>query len=177
MLVKNFGIELEPTFTLAQGPSRSGGINDLEVELQYTLWASEQSGLAAGLEVNVPIGSEALTEDTYELEPFVNYVVQTEWGLSLHPRLNLSLPIQDNDLELTTNLGLLLTRGRLMVGTEITTIIEDETMLLLAPQLGVTLNDWFVGGGVQIPVTDNNINYNAVLRVIYELSFRDQPED
>ncbi len=197
VLFENFGVEIEPVFLFSKsGDSTSNGFGDLEIETQYTFFADEKNGFAGGVEFLFPTGNEkkGFGEGEFELEPFLTYIYKTPFDLSLHPRISLDIPLgsesntaddddDDDDDEseegiaLNYNLGLLYTfENEVVLGVELTgAFLKNGHSFLIAPQVGIELDDFYIGAGVQVPFNKELFggNYNASLRLIYEIEFND----
>ncbi len=174
VVFKNFGIEIEPVFQVADIDNQSSinQLSNIDLELQYTISAKETYGMAVGLELEFPVDND-LEESTFEFEPFVLFVYKTPFNLSIHPRIGAGINASEEELELNYNLAALYTfENNIVLGAELTGRYSDnKNGLLIAPQLGYELKDFFIGSGVQIPITNNYFdnNYNIILRLIYEL--------
>lgn len=186
VIVKNFGIELEPGFTtFFTGDSIKTGLNDWELELQYTFIANDKLGIAGGIEFGIPIGNRAmgLSEGTFEIEPFITTVYKTNFGLSFHPRFSLGLSILELDepladepeeikgMEYVGSLAVLFSHKNLFIGTELSGIYDEEMTTIITPQIGLTINNFFLGTGFQFFISNELTSYGVISRLIYELEF------
>lgn len=188
VLIKNFGIEFEPGFTtFFEDGVMQTGLNDFEIEMQYTFKANRRFGFAGGLEFGIPVGNRELdlSEGVIEIEPFVTTVHKTSFGLSIHPRISLGIEtfeldedesdseIEEEGFEYIGSCAFLYTYKNVFIGTEISGIYEEGLTTIITPQIGITLNNLFIGGGVQFFQIDGNSSFGAIGRIIYEFEFGD----
>jgi hypothetical protein len=188
VVFKNFGIEFEPGFTtIFKDGAIQTGLNDFEIETQYTFKANNRFGFAGGLEFGIPVGDRdlELSEGVIEIEPFVTTVHKTNFGLSIHPRVSLGIEtfeldqetseseIEEGGLEYIGSCAFLYTYKNVFIGTEISAIYEGDLTTIITPQIGITINDLFVGGGIQFFQMDGNSSFGAIGRIIYEFEFGD----
>lgn len=187
VLFENFGIELEPGFTTFFGENDiTTGLNDWELETQYTFKANRNFGIAGGIEFGLPVGNRSLglSEGQFEIEPFVTTVFKTNFGLSVHPRMSVGfrafelknanqdiIEEPEEGLEYTGTLALLYTFENIFFGSEISGIYEDELTTIITPQIGWTINNFFLGTGFQVFVSEEGTRYGVISRLIYELEF------
>ncbi|WP_299223358.1 hypothetical protein [uncultured Psychroserpens sp.] len=165
VLFNNFGVELEPIFSHSDlsNAKSSTTFNSLELETQYTLFTNTNSGFAGGIGIAVPI-----EDNDFELEPFLLYIYKVNYNLSLHPRAGFGIGFGQQEVEFNYNFAVLYTfETAIMAGLEINgSYQENENNLFIAPQIGIELNELFLGTGVQISTNSNQ--YNITLRAVYE---------
>lgn len=187
VVVKNFGIEFEPGFTsIFDSSGVQTGLNDFEIEMQYTFRATDKFGFAGGLEFGLPVGNRnlGLSERTFEIEPFLTTVHKTDFGLSFQPRVSMGIGVfelddneeageEETEFEVIGSLAVLYTIDNWFFGTELSGIYEDEWVTILTPQFGVNIGPLFLGAGFQYFHYEESRNYGGIARVIYELEFGD----